>query len=181
MIKKATILVEVVSTLGALASILWLFLDPGPEPFAASLVCLAVILGIGVQAQVKLAKIQDEPLLERLNSIREIMQVIHDIPRTSADELFKRLDGDEEFRNSLPRRLVRLFGLRSELIPHIEPELIDLIDNELEQFYIIGVGLYTFKKEKLHEFSIVAEKLVSIVWEIEKKLTEEYRIRFRNK
>jgi hypothetical protein len=127
MIKKATILVEVISTLGALASILWLFLDPGPEPFAASLVCLAVILGIGVQAQAKLAKIQDEALLERLNSIREVMQVTNDIPRTSADELFKRLDGDEEFRNSLPRRLVRLFGLRRELIPHIEPELIDLM------------------------------------------------------
>jgi hypothetical protein len=55
--KKLTILVEIVSTIGAFASILWLFLDPGPEPFAASLVALFVILGIGVRAQMQLAKV----------------------------------------------------------------------------------------------------------------------------
>jgi hypothetical protein len=180
MITKSTILVEVISTLGALASILWLFLDPGPEPFAASLVCLAVILGTGVQAQVKLAKIQDEALSERLNSIREFMQVTDDIPRAPADELLKKLGSDEKFRKSLTLRLVRLFGLRRELIPYLEPELIDLIDDEFEQFYIIGVGLYTFKNEKLHEFAIFAEKLAKTVRGIEKKLTEEHRKRFGN-
>ena len=180
MIKKISILVEVVSTLGALASILWLFLDPGPEPFAASLVCVAVILGTGVQAQIKLAKIQDETLSERLNSIREIMQVTNDIPRVSATELFKKLEDDEEFRNSLTRRLVRLFGLRRELIPYLEPELINLIDEEFEQFYVTGVGLYTFKKEKLNEFAVFVEKLANTVRGIEKKLTDDYRKRVGN-
>lgn len=177
---KSTFLVEVISTLGALASILWLFLDPGPEPFAASLVCLAVILGTGVQARAKLAKIQDEALSERLNSIREIMKVTDNIPRVSADELYLSLDNDEEFRKSLTSRLVRLFGLRRELIPYIEPEIIDLIDDEFEKFYTIGIGRYTFKNEKLHEFAIFAEKITKTVQGIEKKLTEEHRKQFGN-
>ncbi len=177
MIKKATILVEVISTLGALASILWLFLDPGPEPFAASLVCLAVILGIGVQAQAKLAKILDESLSERLHSIQEIKQVVDNIPRATVDELFKKLSNDEELRKSLTSRLVRLFGLRRELIPYLEPELINLIDDKFEQFYIIEVGKYTFRAEKIHEFAIFAVKIAEMVRVIEKKLTEEHRKR----
>ncbi|MBC8434327.1 MAG: hypothetical protein H8D96_20655 [Desulfobacterales bacterium] len=178
MIDKAAILAEVISTIGALASILWLFLDPGPEPFAASLVCLAVILGIGVRSQVKLAKMQDDALLERLNSIREIMQVTDDIPRIPADELLTKLNSDEKFCKSLTLRIVRLFGLRRERIPFLEPEIIDLIDNEFEPFYSIGVGLYTFKSEKLHEFSVFAVKLANTVRELERKLTEEHRKRF---
>ena len=178
MIEKTSILAEVISTLGALASILWLFLDPGPEPFAASLVCLAVILGTGVRSRIKLAKMQDETLLRRLNSIREIMQVTDDIPRIPADELLTKLNNDERFCKSLTSRLVRLFGLRRELIPFLEPEIIDLIDNEFEPFYSIGVGLYTFNDEKLHEFSVLAVKLAITVKEVERKLTEEHRKRF---
>ena len=120
MIDKAATLAEVISTLGALASILWLYLDPGPEPFAASLVCLAVILGTGVRSRLKVTKMQDETLLARLNSIREIMKVTDDIPRIPADELFTQLNNDETFCKSLTSRLVRLFGLRRELIPFLE-------------------------------------------------------------
>ncbi len=174
-IKKNIFLVEVISTLGALASILWLFLDPGPEPFAASIVCLGIILGTGVQARVKLAKIQDDALTERLNSIREFLQVTDNIPRVSADELFENLENDKEFCKSLTSRLVRLLGLRRELIPYIEPELINLIDGEFVGFYNIKVGTYNFKNEKLREFSIFAEKIAKTVKEIEKRLTEEHR------
>jgi hypothetical protein len=178
--KKTTILVEVISTLGALASILWLFLDPGPEPFAASLVCLAAILGTAVQAQVKLAKIQDEALTERLNSIREIIRVVDNIPRVSADGLFRTLDNDKEFRNSLIHRLVRLFGLRRELIPYVEPELITMIDDEFEKFFVVRAGSYNFRDEKLQEFAIFSEKLSKTVREIEKQLIEEHRKRVAN-
>jgi len=53
-----------------------------------------------------------------------------------------------------------------------------LIDNEFEQFYIIGVGKYTFKSERLHEFAIFSEKIAGMVRAIEKKLTDEHRKRF---
>lgn len=109
------------------------------------------------------------------------MQVTNNIPRVPAGELFTKLSNDEDFCNSLTSRLVRLYGLRRELIPYLEPELIDLIDNEFEQFYTIGVGLYTFKNEKLHEFSVLTEKLTKTVRGIEKKLTDEHIKRFGNK
>jgi len=179
-IKTNTFLVEVISTLGALVSILWLFLDPGPEPFAASIVCLGVILGAGVQARVKLAKIQDGALSERLNSIMEFMQVTGNIPRVSADELFQNLENDEELRKSLTSRLVRLFGLRKELIPYIEPELIKLIDDEFVNFYNIRIGTYIFKTEKLREFAIFSENISNTVQHIEKRLTEEHRKQLGN-
>lgn len=178
MIKKATILVEIISTLGALASILWLFLDPGPEPFAASILCVSVILGIGVNAQLKLSRIQDSELIERLNAIKEFMQVIDDIPRLTTITLIDKLESDIVFSNSLTSRMVRLFGLRRECIPHVDPEIIDLIDNEFEQFYDIGVGSYVFKKDKLHEFALFAEKLTKKIREIENNLTIEHRKRF---
>lgn len=171
-------LAEIISTLGALASIFWLYLDPGPEPFAASLLCVSVVLGIGVQAQVKLSKILDSELEKRLNAIKEFIYVIDDIPRLPIGELINKLEDDKEFSKSLTLRMVRIFGLRRECIPYIEPKLIDLIDNEFEQFYDIGVGSYVFKTTKLQQFAVFSEKLARKVREIENNLTIEHRKRF---
>jgi len=176
--KKATILVPVISSLGAMASMGWFFLDPGLEPFVAGLVCLTAVLVESVNAQIRLTKLQDEDLSKRLDSIRELKQVVDDIPRGSADELLKKLDGDTELCRSLTSRMVRLFGLRRELIPNLEPELIDLIDHEFEKFYIVEVGHCTFRRERLHEFAVFAEKITGVVRAIEKSLTDEHRKRF---
>jgi len=173
--KKVTILVQIISTLGALATILWLFLAPGPEPFAASLVALTVILGIGVQAQVKLAKVLDESLSERLLSIQEIWKITNSIPRVSANELFMKLKNDNEFLTAFTHRFLRIFGLRRELIPVIEPELINLIDDELEPLFNIEVGRYFLKESKLKQFALVSIKLADMVRVIENKLTQEHR------
>lgn len=113
-----------------------------------------------------------------MNTIKEFIQVIDDIPRLPTEKFIKKLESDNEFSKSLTLRMVRIFGLRRECIPHVEPEIIDLIDNEFEQFYDIGVGAYDFKKEKLHEFALFAEKLAKKVREIENKLTIEHRKRF---
>ena len=177
--KKLTILVEIVSTIGAFASILWLFLDPGPEPFAASLLALVVILGIGVRAQVQLAKVKDESLSERLLAIQEIMKVTSDIPRLTTNQLFNKFKNDKEFLRSFTSRLLRIFGLRRELIPMIEPELIRLIDDELEPLFDIEVGKYTLKNSKLKKFASFAVKLAQMVREIEKNLVEEHRNRLK--
>lgn len=175
---KAAIVTDALSVSAALITVLWLYLDPGPEPFVASLASLVAILVIVIQAQVKLAKVQDESLSKRLHSIQEIRRVIDDIPRVDRGELYYKLFNNDDLCNSLTSRLVRLFGLRRELIPYLEQELVDLIDNEFEQFYVIEVGHYTFRKEKLYEFAVCVDKLAKVVREFEKKLTDEHRKRF---
>ena len=175
--KKLTILVEIISTIGAFASILWLFLDPGPEPFAASLAALVVILGIGIRAQVQLSKIQDESLSERLLAIQEVMKVTTDIPRLTESQLLLKFKNDDEFLKSFTYRMLRIFGLRRELIPIMEPEIVSLIDEELEPLFDIEVGKYTLKEEKIKEFASVTIKLDKIVRRLEKELTKERRNR----
>ncbi len=176
--KKLTVLLEIISVLGALASILWLFLKPGPDAFAASLVALAAIFAIGVDAQIKLSKVLDESLSKRILSIQEIRNVTDNIPRLTANELFKKLRSDNEFLTSFTSRFLRIFGLRKELIPIIEPELVNLIDNELEPLFDIGVGRYTLKEGKLKRFATLAVQLAEMVRDIENKLTREHRKRF---
>lgn len=176
--KKITILLEIISVAGALASILWLFLDPGPEPFAASIITLGVILGIAVRAQVKLSKATDESLEHRLHAIREIKGVVDNIPKISKYDLSAKLYNDSDYCKQLTSRLVRLFGLRRELIPYLAPELIDLIDNELAQLYVIELGTYTFNNDMVHKLIDFSEKVTSFVQTTEIKLTEEYRSRF---
>jgi hypothetical protein len=113
--KKLTMLVEIISTIGAFASILWLFLDPGPEPFVASLAALVVILGIGIRAQVQLSKIQYESLSEKLLAIQEIMKVTTDIPRLTENQLLLKFEAlnrnqgatriaSKEWSKAFPRR-----------------------------------------------------------------------------
>jgi hypothetical protein len=68
-----------------------------------------------------------------------------------------------------------MFGLRNELIPFIETEFIDLIDNRLEPLFIIENGTYTFREEKIEEFANFAADARSLVVSIENKLTTEYR------
>jgi hypothetical protein len=177
-VKKITILLEIISVAGALASILWLFLDPGPEPFAASLVTLGVILGIAVQAQIKLSKAIDESLEYRLNALREIISIVDNIPKVSIYDLSAKLYTDAEYCKQLASRLVRLFGLRRELIPYLEPEFINLIDNELAQLYVIELGTYTFKNDMVHKLIDFCEKVTKFVQTTEMKLTKEYRSRF---
>jgi len=177
-VKKVTILLEIISVVGAMAAVLWLFLDPGPEPFAASLLAIGAILGIAVQAQVKLSKATDESLEHRLNALREIKNVIDNIPKVSNYDLSDRLYSDTEYREQLTSRLVRLFGLRRELIPYLDSKLVDLIDNEFEPLFVIELGRYTFKDDMVHKLIDFIEKVIKLVQTVETKLTEEYRRRF---
>jgi hypothetical protein len=171
-------LIQIISILGALASIFSLYLTPGPVPFGASIVAVGAIVAIGARAQSKLANVLDESLSERLRSIQEIRKVTINIPRVTADELLKKLKDDVSFLNSLEGRLARIFGLRRELTPIIEPELVSLIDDELEPLFNLEVGTCSLKRDKLKQFALVAVKLDERVRTIEIKLGKEYRKRF---
>lgn len=176
--KKVTILAEVVSIVAGLTSIFWLYFDPGLEPLVVCLGAFAAIVGIAVSAQNKLSKALDDSLTRRLRAVQEVKRIVDNIPRLSREELFERLSSDPQFRRGLTSRLVRLLGLRTELVPYIEPGIADLIDREFEPLFVVELGKYTFRDEKLDEFITFAERVVEIVHTTEAELTDEYRRRF---
>ena len=56
---------------------------------------------------------------DKFIALREIRSVVENIPpNLTTKELEEKLKSDPDFRNNLTNRLVRLFGLRNELIPY---------------------------------------------------------------
>jgi len=117
-----------------------------------------------------------DTLKNQFDALREIKSVMGNIPpELDKEGLIERLKNDDNFRESLTGRMVRLFGLRNELIPFIAPEFVDLIDTQLEPLFTIENGRYTFRPEKLQAFAMFADKARLLVSSIETKLTEEYK------
>jgi hypothetical protein len=118
------------------------------------------------------------PNLSKFESLREIKSVTSNIPPDLDEtELGNKLTVDPDFLGKLSGRLVRLFGLRNELIPFIEPEIVELIDRQLQPLYKIENGSYTFKPDKISELATFAHKARLLVTAIEEKLMNEYRER----
>lgn len=114
--------------------------------------------------------------LPRFESLRQIRAVTANIPPDlSAEELEEKLLWDEDFRQQLVHRLVRLFGLRNELIPYIETEIVKLIDTQLEPLFTIENGSYTLKSNKLPEFAAAVVQIRHTVAAGEQRLLKEYR------
>ena len=114
----------------------------------------------------------------KFDALREIKSVISNIPpHLSRKELEDRLKNDQEFQKSLTHRLVGLFGLRNELIPYIEPEIMDLIDKQLEPLFIIENGSYTLRTERIPEFAAFAENIKLLVAAIEEKYMKKIKDR----
>ena len=115
-------------------------------------------------------------LKNKFDALREIKSVLGNIPPDlNREALIERLGSDDDFRNSLTGRMVRLFGLRNELIPFIAPEFVDLIDTQLTPLFVIENGRYTFRTEKVQAFAVFADEARLLVSSVETKLTEEYR------
>jgi hypothetical protein len=160
----------------AFASICWLFLKPGWEPFIASLMALVTVAGIGLRAQIHQLKAINEHLQRKLYALGQIRAVVDNIPQgLEREEVLERLKTDPNLRTRLTGRLVRLFGLRNEFIPYLEPEFVELIDTQFQPFYVIQTGTYTFREEKLEEFVVFMEQLPPLVLSMEKRLMQEYK------
>lgn len=146
------------------------------EIIGPSLISLAsVYLGwrLGYHSQWRQRRL--DTLRERIEAFREIRGVIENIPpNLSSFELRDRLDGDNEFKNSLSGRMVRLFGLRTELIPYIDNKLTIFIDNNLKPLYVIENGKYDFRQEKIDEFSSAVIEFRRLSDLIETKLIADY-------
>ena len=137
---------------------------------------IAAYIGWRLSQKTYVRQLLVDTLKNKFDALREIKSVIGNIPPDlNKDGLIHRLSIDGNFRDSLANRIVRLFGLRNELIPFIAPEFVDLIDTKLEPLFTIENGSYTLRLEKLPEFAMFADEARLLVSSIEMKLTEEYK------
>lgn len=137
---------------------------------------IAAYLGWRLSQKAYVRQLLVDTLKNKFDALREIKSVMGNIPPDLNEEgLIERLSHDKDFRNSLTNRIVRLFGIRNELIPFVSPEFVDLIDTQLEPLFTIENGSYAFRPEKLQEFAEFAGKARMLVFSIEAKLTEEYK------
>lgn len=159
----------------ALASIWWLYSEPSLEAFIASLAALIAVAGVGLLDQIRQPKAMNEHLQGKFYALSKIRAVVDNIPQgLEREEILERLKTDPKLRRQLTGRLVRLFGLRNELIPYLEPEFVELIDTQFQPFYVIQTGTYTFREEKLEEFVVFMEQLPPLVLSAETRLMQEY-------
>ena len=137
---------------------------------------LAVYIGWRLSQKSYVRQLLADNIKNKFDAHREIKSVIGNIPPDLNKEgLIARLSYDEEFRNSLTNRLVRLFGLRNELIPFIAPELVELVDKQFEPLFRIENGRYIFRLERIQEFAGFADEVRLLISSIETKLIEEYK------
>ena len=137
---------------------------------------IAAYIGWRLSQKTYVRQLLVDTLKNKFDALREIKSVMGNIPpELDKEGLIERLKNDDNFRESLTGRMVRLFGLRNELIPFIAPEFVDLIDTQLERLFTIENGRYTFRPEKLQAFAMFADKARLLVSSIETKLTEEYK------
>jgi len=169
------LIVQFIFALIAVVSIFWLRYEPGFEPLVASLVALATVTGIAIDEQIRRRKAANAHLQQKLFALREIKSIVGNVPPDLGyKQLLVKLMEDSDFRGSLTRRLVRLFGLRNELIPYIDPEFNQLIDTQFQALYIIRTGSYTFREDRMEEFARVAVELRELTLSTEKVLMAEY-------
>jgi hypothetical protein len=136
----------------------------------------AAYLGWKLSQKTYIRQLFIDTLKQKFDALREIKSIVGNIPpNLSKQELVERLKSDPDFCRDLTSRMVRMFGLRNELIPFIETEFIDLIDNRLVPLFIIENGTYRFREEEVEEFANFAAEAKSLVTSIESKLTAEYR------
>jgi len=108
-------------------------------------------------------------------ALREIMAVTSNIPPDlGVSELQSRVESDIGFQNSLSGRLVRLFGLRTELIPYLDKEIIEFIDQRFKPLYTIETGTYEIRSSMSKEFAVAVYQLRLLVESVERRLVSKY-------
>ena len=134
---------------------------------------IAVYLGWRLGYFSERRKRKFEELDKKFHALRELKGVIDNIPKNvSLDELEHRIRTEPELLSSLVHRLGRLFGLRRELIPHLDISIMSIIDNQLSPLFKSETGTIelipgkedTFAKscmELQREINSLEEKLIS--------------------
>lgn len=146
------------------------------EKLGPALVSLAgVWLGWRLGSWSQLRERRVERLNNKLEAQRELMGVVANIPpELDLSSMKHRLEVDPKLRADLSQRLVRLFGLRIELIPFLEKELIEFIEDRFRPLYKIEAGTYTFLEGQTDNFAAAIIELRSLSQKAETSLTKEY-------
>jgi hypothetical protein len=117
-----------------------------------------------------------EMLENRFEAFRQLKGVIDNIPReTTVDELTARLKTEPELLNSLKHRLVRLFGLRRELVPYLDDKIALYIDQRFHSLFRAETGTYELKPTVEEEFARCCVELGGEVDRLEKELVALHR------
>ena len=142
---------------------------------------IAVWLGWVLSRKSYAKEISLDNLRRKFDALRKIKWVLEDIPSNlSKEDLSDRLTTDAEFRGRLSERIQRLFGLRNELMPYIDTEFVEIIDNKLKPLFNVATGVHTYKEEKNEAFAAFLTESTTMADSIEKKLTKEYKRHFKS-
>lgn len=121
-----------------------------------------------------------EILERKIKALQALREVVDNIPRDiKAEQLAERMRADSEFKKNLEHRLVRLFGLRRELIPYLDEKIIFLIDKRFMPLFLIAAGSYDLKADTINAFAKCCEELIIETDNLEKSLTKSYHKRFK--
>ena len=111
---------------------------------------------------------------ESFHALREVKAIVDNLPaRIDEDALHGRL-GEDRFRRELGGRLVRLFGLRNELMSSLDKRIAGFIDSELRSSYANENGRYELQEGNLRDFARACVGLRSLTATVETELTRQY-------
>jgi hypothetical protein len=141
---------------------------------APAITLAAVWLGWRLSASSQRAQRRLDRLNSRFSSLSQVMTVSDNVPPDlTGEQLVAKLENDEEFRDNLVHRLVRLFGLRNELIASLDRELVGFVDSRLRPLFVIRLGSYGLPPERVAEFGAAVSELRRLVQRVELKLLAE--------
>lgn len=137
---------------------------------------LAVYLGWHLANRSERRRHASELLERRFEAFRQMKAVTDNIPReTTVDELKARFKDEPTLLQNLGSRLVRLFGLRRELVPYLDDRMGSYIDQELGSLYRAETGTYEMQPGVEDRFARCCVELVTEINRIEKQLVELHR------
>ena len=138
---------------------------------------IAVWLGWRLSASTQRTQRRLDALERRFEALSAIMAVADNVPsHMSYDELVTELETDNEFFGSMSGRLVRLSGIRRELVGWLDPAIVEFIDDRLRPLYRSGVGKFDLPRDRAPEFATIALELPELVARTERKLLRERQL-----
>jgi hypothetical protein len=142
----------------------------------AAVSLVGVWLGSKLSSRNERRKRELELLERRFEAFRQLREVIDNIPRQeTVDELTARLKTEPGLLNSLKHRLVRLFGLRRELVLYLDDKIVLYIDQRLHPLFRAETGTYELKSGVEDGFARCCVELVGEVDRVEKQLVALHR------
>jgi len=138
------------------------------------LALIGVYLGWALNSRSQKKLTQLELLESTFNSFREVRSLVDNIPPDLDEAALIEKLRDDKFKKNLSGRLVRLFGLRTELIPSLHAHFVDFIDNKFRYLYEIETGSYELRSDRINNFANACIELRTITLKVEKELNKNY-------